>query len=55
MYFKNDEHKELFLALKEKVGQQGNDCEYTVALYVIAAIGKPIRASILKSGEIDGM
>ncbi|WP_288959428.1 hypothetical protein [uncultured Aminobacterium sp.] len=51
MYFKNDndEHKDLFLTLKEKAGQ-GDDCEYTAALYVIAAIGKPIRASILKSG-----
>lgn len=49
MYYKNDEHKEFFLTLKEKA-RQGNDCEYTAALYVIAAIGKPIRVSILKSG-----
>lgn len=52
MYFKNDEHKELFLALKEKTGQ-GNDCEYTAALYVMAAIGKPVRSSLFIRGGIN--
>lgn len=41
MYFKSDKHKELFLALKAKAGQ-GIDCEYTAALYVLSAVGKPV-------------
>lgn len=41
MYFKNDEHRDLFLALRQRAGQ-GNDCEYTAALYVLSALGKPI-------------
>lgn len=53
MYFKNNEHKELFLALKNKAGQ-GNDCEYTSALYVLAALGKRV-AIYLGSDGIDFM
>ena len=40
MYFKNDKHRGLFLTLKQRAGQ-GNDCEYTAALYVLSALGKP--------------
>lgn len=45
MYFKNDEHKELFMSLKEKAGQ-GNDCEYTAAIYVLSAMGKSVEKHV---------
>lgn len=51
MYFKDDKHKELFLALKQKAGQ-GNDCEYTAALYVLSALGKPIEKYV-QPGAIE--
>lgn len=51
MYFKSDEHKKLFLALKDKAGQ-GDDCEYTAALYVLAALGKPIEKYV-QPGAIE--
>jgi hypothetical protein len=51
MYFKDDKHKELFLALKEKAGQ-GDDCEYTAALYVLAALGKPVEEYVGEGGGI---
>ena len=52
MYFKNDEHRDLFLALRQRAGQ-GNDCEYTAAIYVLAGIGngKPVSKHVLP-GEI---
>ena len=45
MYFKNDEHQKLFTFLKQKAGQ-GNNCEYTAAIYTLAALGKS--ASVIK-------
>lgn len=45
MYFKNDVHKNRFLVLKAKA-EQGNDCEYSSALYVLAALGKPVEKHI---------
>ena len=49
MYFKSDDHKKLFLALKQKAGQ-GDDCEYTAALYVLSTLGKPILKYIQPDG-----
>jgi len=51
MYYKNDEHRDLFLTLKQKAGQ-GDDCEYISALYVLAALGKQV-ATYVQSDDID--
>lgn len=51
MYFKSDIHRDLFLALKQKAGQ-GDDCEYTSAIYVLSALGKPI-AKYVQPGAIQ--
>lgn len=41
MYYKNDEHQKRALAMKNKAGQ-GSDCEYCSAIYVLAALDKPV-------------
>jgi hypothetical protein len=51
MYYKSNEHKELFLSLKEKAGQ-GKDCEYDSALYVLAALEKHVEEYVSKGGGI---
>ncbi len=50
MYFKTVEHQKMFNSLLKKAGQ-GNDLEYTAAIYTLSAIGKDVREYIL-SGEI---
>jgi hypothetical protein len=49
-YFKTVEHQELFNSLIKKA-RQGNDPEYSAAIYALAAIGKDISKYILP-GEI---
>ena len=51
MYFKNDAHQKQALTMKNKAGQ-GDDCEYTAALYVLAALGKPIEKYV-QPGAIE--
>ncbi len=51
MYFIDDVHKNRFMVLKAKA-DQGNDCEYSSALYVLAALGKPIEKYV-QPGAIE--
>jgi hypothetical protein len=41
MYFRDDRHRDIFLALRQKAGV-GKDCEYDSALYVLSALGKSV-------------
>jgi hypothetical protein len=50
VYFKSKEHQEFFKSLIMRTGQ-GNDVEYSAALYVLAAIGKEVSKYVLL-GEI---
>ena len=50
-YFKNNDHRDQFLALKQKAGQ-GKDCEYDSALYVLAALEKHVEEYVSKGGGI---
>lgn len=51
MYFRDDRHRDIFLALRQKAGV-GKDCEYDSALYVLAALGKPIEKYV-QPGAIE--
>jgi hypothetical protein len=49
MYYKNNEHQKRALAMKNKAGQ-GNDCEYCSAIYVLAALDKPVEKHVQLGG-----
>jgi hypothetical protein len=51
MYFRDDRHRDIFLALRQKAGV-GKDCEYDSALYVLSALGKPIEKYV-QPGAIE--
>jgi len=50
VYFKSKEHEKSFNGLVIRAGQ-GNDSEYTAAVYVLSALGKRIEKYVLP-GEI---